>query len=89
MKTRKVLIREAAKKVAEQQKRDPLDVLEEIYSDPRAPKSLVIDASKAALPYLKRRMPQTIELRDLSDLTDEELRRLAGSEPSDVKPSGS
>lgn len=36
-----------------------------------------LDAAKAAAPYLHRKQPTTVELRDITELSNEELRRIA------------
>lgn len=55
----------------------PLEYLKQVACDPTVPRSHRIDAAKAAAPYLHRKMPTQIELRNITDLTDEELRRIA------------
>lgn len=55
----------------------PLQYLQQVACDPTVPRSHRIDAAKAAAPYLHRKMPTQIELRNITDLTDEELRRIA------------
>ena len=36
-----------------------------------------LDAAKAAAPYLHRKQPTVVEIRDITELSDEELRRIA------------
>jgi hypothetical protein len=54
-------MREAAKRIAAKRNQEPLEILMEIANDPRAGKKLRCDASKAAAPYVHKRMPIAIE----------------------------
>ena len=76
-KHRSTIVREALNKAIAAGGPTPLDIMREFAGDTKLARSLRLEAAKAAAPYLHRKMPQQIELRNVSDLTDEELRRIA------------
>lgn len=82
-KTRVTLLRECI----EQHDLSPLDFLERIAAGDASLLAGIgvkkitmrdaLDAAKAAAPYLHRKQPTVVEIRDITELTDEELRRIA------------
>jgi hypothetical protein len=61
VRNRSTVVREAAERIAKRKQISPLEFLEELINDPRAGKKLRCDASKAAAPYVHKRMPIAIE----------------------------
>ena len=82
-KHRKTLLRECI----EQHDLSPLEFLERIAGGDASllagigvkniRLSDALDAAKAAAPYLHRKQPTVVEIRDITELSDEELRRIA------------
>lgn len=59
---KKTVLREAAEILAKQNKKTPLEILENIANDPRTTLKLKAYCAHAAAPYVHRRMPQAVEL---------------------------
>jgi hypothetical protein len=83
------ILRKNAELIAAAKKINPKAVMLGFAGDETLPAELRLKAAADVAPYVHRRMPQVLEMRDLGDMTDEELRALIASADADPESGGS
>jgi hypothetical protein len=73
------ILRKNADLIAAAKKINPKAVMLGFAGDESLPAELRLKAAADVAPYVHRRMPQIMEMRDLGDMTDDELKALIAS----------
>lgn len=78
-KIKRTLAREALERAAKERGVEitPMMVMQQIMTDSKSGRKLRLQAASNMAPYVHRKQPTTVELRDITELSNEELRRIA------------